>query len=662
MDLSQGFEMRSSLQTRQDTDLDKTLRKLRAKTYPQYAVYLLVCTIFVAALCNAASILYNYLSLRAGMRGRRLGDNGDRDTEAAPAISRRRIGGISLRRMPLAAVNAVRIVAFRVSLPVAPNVRIPLFEVFVCLAHLLAILLFEFVNSWNLADMLDITYWANRAADLAVSQLAFILALSGKNNIISLLTGISYEKLNIFHRSASRVVLLLIWTHMWARWKLGLTGDDSMKFVWLHCGIAANTCLTLLVILGTRQLRDRNYEFFLAVHIVLSVVFLIAASIHVTNDRKFLPYVWSACIIWGLDRFLRLVRVLRIRYLNSKCKGSHAQATIKALSSDTVAVSMRIVQPSCSLFKFGWRPGQSAYLTVPAVTPWSWGVSIEAHPFTIASIDETVERDGGEEDELEMKFIIRVRDGFTRRLHGFAVSAGGSCAVSAFVDGPYGDPPNVYFYPNVVLVAGGSGVSFTLPLLLDLVRRARKETPDTLCKKVKFVWYIRERIHYESMKAEFDAIQANLPANLEVEINVFVTGNTDDSLGVGVASLGHCAEKMTPGDVHHELEDSTDSSKEKLELELPVAEDEKDEKSAGSGTGNANNNKIVHLEYGRPVIAKTLEEEVIVCEDSVAVCVSGPQTLIDDVRGALAKRSVAGPMNVLRGGASVFLHVEHFGM
>ena len=48
---------------------------------------------------------------------------------------------------------------------------------------------------WALAGPnLAATYWANRAAHLATSQTPLIVALAGKNNIITLLTGIGYEK------------------------------------------------------------------------------------------------------------------------------------------------------------------------------------------------------------------------------------------------------------------------------------------------------------------------------------------------------------------------------------------------------------------------------------------------------------------------------------
>jgi hypothetical protein len=51
-------------------------------------------------------------------------------------------------------------------------------------------------------------------ADLqAFSQLPLIIILIMKNNPISLLTGITYQKLNYVHRAASRVCLMCSWIH-----------------------------------------------------------------------------------------------------------------------------------------------------------------------------------------------------------------------------------------------------------------------------------------------------------------------------------------------------------------------------------------------------------------------------------------------------------------
>lgn len=116
---------------------------------------------------------------------------------------------------------------------------------------------------------------------------------------------------------------------------------------------------------------------------------------------------------------------------------------------------------------------------MPGVSRIPW----EAHPFTIASCKSAVE-EGAYEDSLEkvdsiavkgvalggkndLVFLINVRGGFTRRLGEIAESGR---KLRVFVDGPYGPLPRLDGFDTGVFVAGGSGVSFTLPLMLDAVK------------------------------------------------------------------------------------------------------------------------------------------------------------------------------------------------
>ena len=209
-------------------------------------------------------------------------------------------------------------------------------------------------------------------------------------------------------------------------------------------------------------------------------------------STRFLPYVWPTFIIWGLDRVLRLSRILYIRYIVvSKAKTSEAR--IKILSSDSLMITL----PIRSTALFGWREGQFAYILVPKLARYPF----EAHPFTIASISKPLpavpqanradssewENEG---EDVELKLIVRVREGFTRRLHSYASKAPSPADVrlSILVDGPYGYPPNVNVNQTVILIAGqlfsrlrktyfyshtllgGSGVTYTLALFLDIAR------------------------------------------------------------------------------------------------------------------------------------------------------------------------------------------------
>lgn len=66
-----------------------------------------------------------------------------------------------------------------------------------------------------------------------------------------------------------------------------------------------------------------------------------------------------------------------------------------------------------------------------------------------------------------------------------------------WVEGAYGNLSHLDYYQTVLLVAGGSGVSFTLPLALDMVRRRRSMYLGTseiavATERLTFVWIIRD--------------------------------------------------------------------------------------------------------------------------------------------------------------------------
>jgi predicted ferric reductase len=52
-----------------------------------------------------------------------------------------------------------------------------------------------------------------RAGWLAVAQVSLLVLLAGKNNLIGLLSGTSYERLHVYHRWVARGLLLLATFH-----------------------------------------------------------------------------------------------------------------------------------------------------------------------------------------------------------------------------------------------------------------------------------------------------------------------------------------------------------------------------------------------------------------------------------------------------------------
>ena len=91
--------------------------------------------------------------------------------------------------------------------------RIPPFGTFILILTYLGFLLgLEFFN----VDYAGAQYWEARglrAAWLTVAQFPLLILLSGKNNLIGVLVGISYERLQVLHRWVARVILLTATLH-----------------------------------------------------------------------------------------------------------------------------------------------------------------------------------------------------------------------------------------------------------------------------------------------------------------------------------------------------------------------------------------------------------------------------------------------------------------
>ena len=201
---------------------------------------------------------------------------------------------------------------------------------------------------------------------------------------------------------------------------------------------------------------------------------LIGGYFHANQAARLGPYIWPCFLIWGFDRALRLFRVV---YFNNNlyAGGTGLDATLELLSPQFVKLSL--TRPP----QFKWTPGQAAFLIAPGVSR----IPIEAHPFTIASVDsryrlkntekgarmdlmasQTSSMTGSSQDTVNEKdvmdldvlpywekvdFFINVRGGFTKRL---AAAARKGKQVKVLVDGPYGFSPNLKTDDTVVLVAG----------------------------------------------------------------------------------------------------------------------------------------------------------------------------------------------------------------
>ena len=158
------------------------------------------------------------------------------------------------------------------------------------------------------------------------------------------------------------------------------------------------------------------------------------------NHGRVPYYGWPSMVLWGLEYFLRLVRIVvyNFSYINpfgSKNTASQ-DATVDVLTESVLRVTIH--RPSY----FHWRPGQSAYLSFSSVNAYP----LESHPFTIATTD-----DATSSGEKKLIFVFRVRNGFTKRLMHVASP---DTTYKVFINGPYGSPPILVGYNTIILIAG----------------------------------------------------------------------------------------------------------------------------------------------------------------------------------------------------------------
>jgi predicted ferric reductase len=260
--------------------------------------------------------------------------------------------------------------------------------------------------------------------------------LALKNTLLAFLTSYSYERLNILHQAAGYCTVLFALLHA-VLYIITLAKlkslQDLLKLTQIM-GIVAGFAMVFMLTTALK-LRRVRYEAFYVVHIVMCMLVVIAVGMHRPEfGTKSVYIIIFSAYIWFSDRFLRGTRMLWNAVSN--------HATLYPLAHGRVRVVMR---------RTPWRavPGAHVFIWIPKVR------AIETHPFTIVSTNP-------------LEVVVSSQDGFTRDLFSPALKRPGA-VLTASCDGPYGTLPNFAKFHHVILVAGGSGATFTTGVALDLI-------------------------------------------------------------------------------------------------------------------------------------------------------------------------------------------------
>lgn len=359
---------------------------------------------------------------------------------------------------------------------------------------------------------------AIRAGMLSVAMMPWIIGLSMKANLISVMTGIDHERLNVLHRWGGYLCLLLALIHMIPFYLQPLwdpSGFDDFKWYFTQkgqswyiytTGIAAFVPLGFLCVHSLPILRNWMYELFVALHVPVSIVFVGMLFWHCNNYLTSWNYLYATIAIWVFSYFMRIFFLNWMNPLHmSWLIGEESAVTI--LPENAIKVTIPTQRK--------WRPGQYVYLRMPGIS------FLENHPFTIASLcsDDFPSLYG--EEFRDMALVFRPFQGFTRKVRDTALAKGPYKTYRAFIDGPYGGMQReMASFDTVYFFAGGSGITAIASQLLDLIKRMRDGKAVT--KSVRVVWALKRPETMEWFKEELRICREYAPPN-SVECQFFIT-------------------------------------------------------------------------------------------------------------------------------------------
>jgi len=448
----------------------------------------------------------------------------------------------------------------------------------------------------------------NRAGFLALAQFPLVFLFATKNSILSLLLGPGngYERLNFVHRWAGRgmfiggVVHGALWIRNHLAYNIPIIGQQKET-----SGVASLGLLCVLVLTSLRVVRRYLYQSFFVIHVLGYVAFFVTICYHTPYAS---PWIFPPLAFYGLDMLLRMFRY-RIK-----------DATLVPMGNEMTLIHVHDCHE-------GWQAGQHVRLRV-----FFSGRIFESHPLTILNAPATSSCISSQ----SLTLAARVKGDWTRALNTYAINEqerlqrGGKeklpgVPVQVMLDGPYGGcSVDLGKYESALLVAGGSGASFTIGLLDDIVARCVKlrRPGGEKTRRIEFVWCIRS----------YASIQWFAPMLIDLANTVAGT-SLDLHISIFVTCL--CKPEEVPPIPNTEVSILRPSVGSLLQgLVIPPSDIEKDD----SDSALASRLNWVGLGGG------------------VAVCAAGPESLTTETRNAAAKLAITRGMEL----GGIGLHTELF--
>jgi predicted ferric reductase len=367
--------------------------------------------------------------------------------------------------------------------------------------------------------------WVDRIGILAYALTPLSVMLSSRESILSLVTGLPYQSFNFIHRWLGYIIFAQSTLHTigWCVVEMRLyqpqptVAIEWIKQLYMIWGVVAMFVLLLLVVLSTPWgIRLTGYEFFRKAHYILAMLYIGACWGH---WAQLSPFLLTSLIVWFMDRGVRLVRtaLLHYNYLPTGHMGFRSALANTTFFPDPVngdTVRLDFEHPHDA-----WKIGQHFYLMFPESSIW------QSHPFTPLSLPSL------NTNSQQHSYIFRAKKGETKRIAEMSSrlhqtpspeserSPLSAAKLAIVLNGPYGENivRNLAPEANVLCIAGGTGITYVLTVLLSLAAQ-----PHVRDRHISLIWVVRAKQDIDWVGPELATLKRFVKTS-GMAIRIFVT-------------------------------------------------------------------------------------------------------------------------------------------
>ncbi|KAI0023956.1 ferric reductase like transmembrane component [Xylariomycetidae sp. FL0641] len=441
----------------------------------------------------------------------------------------------------------------------------------------------------------DYLHLTKRFGIVGISQfpVQYLLALKNINPIAFALDS-SHEQVNRWHRVLGRITYVLLVLH--GAFYLNFYVQQGIllqKLTYLvpALGLASLIGMHLLNATALKFMRQYSYRLFFITHLMVALALPPAIYFHAHHSKY---YVAEAMLVFVAD------------FAKRKFDTVTAETSLELIPGTDLIKMVAQIPPTVAS-RYQESPGSHVYINIPAasritrnpIAPGHLIFEFVYNPFSVAAVDEELG---------QLTLVARHHGGpMTRSLLQYANDEASNKRIPLAIEGPYGCAtrfPSLAGpdFDRVLLVAGGVGATFILPLY----RAILSENPTA---RVKMAWAVRD-----AGDATW-AVSENEKSILEDDnVDLYLTGgfeNDDDGASGEGTELRSMSKVPKPG-----------------------------------SHAAAQSHRRPDLQH---IVDNTFKHSA---EDRVAVLVCGPDAMVRDLRSCVGKWA--------RKGRHVWWHDESF--